>query len=61
VRKDFESILDECIARIRTGKADVESCLREYPNYATRLRPLLEITMLLYQEPQPQPQPRERL
>jgi len=57
VRKDFERILDKCIARIASGEADIESCLNEYPEYAAQLRPLLEIAMLLYKEPQPQPRP----
>jgi len=57
VRKDFEKILDKCIARIASGEADIESCLNEYPEYAAQLRPLLEIAMLLYKEPQPQPRP----
>ena len=53
--KDFENILDKCIAQIRSGEADVASCLNKYPEYAAQLRPLLEITVLLHREPQPQP------
>ena len=57
MEKDFEDILEECIARIRSGEADIESCLNEYPKDAEQLRPLLETAILLYQEPQPEPQP----
>jgi hypothetical protein len=57
VGKEFEYILDECIAHIRSGEADVDSCLNKYPKYASQLRPLLEIAVLLYREPQPQPRP----
>ena len=53
--KDFENILDKCIAQIRSGEADVASCLNKYPEYAAQLRPLLEIAVLLHREPQPQP------
>jgi len=55
VGKDFENILDKCIAQIRSGEADVASCLNKYPEYAAQLRPLLEIAVLLHREPQPQP------
>ena len=55
--KDFENILDKCMAQIRSGEADVESCLNEYPKHAARLRPLLQTAVLIYQEPQPQSQP----
>lgn len=55
--KDFENILDKCIAQIRSGEADVASCLNKYPEYAAQLRPLLEIAVLLHREPQPQPRP----
>jgi hypothetical protein len=57
VGKEFEYILDKCIAQIRNGEADVASCLNKYPEYAAQLRPLLEIAVLLYREPQPQPRP----
>ncbi len=57
MKKDFESILDECLARIRAGEADIESCLSKYPDQANQLRPLLETALLLHEEPQPQPRP----
>ncbi len=55
--KEFENILDECIAKIRIGEADVASCLNKFPEYAARLRPLLTIAVLLYREPVPRPRP----
>jgi hypothetical protein len=39
--ESFELILDRCLDRIRGGEA-VETILSEYPEYADRLRPLLD-------------------
>ena len=55
--KNFYSILDKCLSQIRTGEADIEGCLGQYPEYADRLRPLLKTASLLWQKPQPQPRP----
>ncbi len=42
--KEFDRILDECVDRINRGE-DLDTCLADYPEYAQRLRPLLQ-TML---------------
>jgi len=55
MKKDFDSILDKCLSQIKTGEVDIESCLRQYPEYVARLRPLLETAASLWQKPQPQP------
>lgn len=34
---DFSDILDDCLTRIQSGKASVESCLREFPQHADAL------------------------
>ena len=40
LRMDVE-ILDRCIQRIQTHESSLEECLREYPDQAEELRPLL--------------------
>ena len=35
------AILDRCIQRIQTHESSLEECLREYPDQADELRPLL--------------------
>ena len=39
--KKFDDILNECLDRAAKGE-DVEQCLRDYPELASQLRPLLE-------------------
>ncbi len=38
---DFEQILDSCIDRLNRGES-LESCLADYPQYSSRLEPLLQ-------------------
>jgi len=38
----FDSALDDCLKRIKAGEADVDACLKLYPQYADQLRPLLQ-------------------
>jgi hypothetical protein len=40
-RKDFDTILDECLDRVFRGE-NLEACLADYPDHAADLRPLLE-------------------
>jgi hypothetical protein len=44
VSQDFESLLDECLNRIKSG-ADIEACLADYPDAADELRPLLRLAI----------------
>ena len=39
--KKFDDILNECLDRVARGE-DVEQCLRDYPELASELKPLLE-------------------
>ena len=40
----FEQLLEHCLQEVaRTG--DIEAVLRRYPQYASQLRPLLEVAM----------------
>lgn len=57
MEKEFDSVLDKCLSQIRTGEGDIGSCLSQYPEHATRLRPLLETAARLWQTPQPRPSP----
>lgn len=40
---DYSEILDDCLSRIHSGEASVESCLREFPQYAEVLTIDLEL------------------
>lgn len=41
----FETVLDRCLERVQSGE-DLEACLRDYPDFAERIRPMLETRML---------------
>ncbi len=49
MRNNFDTVLDECLERIRNGEADTESCLAQYPEYSEDLRDILE-TALAFQD-----------
>lgn len=53
---EFETILDECLDRVRSGES-LENCLSAYPQYANQLRPLMEIGGELQRLPLPQGRP----
>jgi hypothetical protein len=55
---EFEAILDECLDRIQTGES-LENCLDAYPQYANRLRPLMQIGGELQRLPLPQARPED--
>jgi hypothetical protein len=57
MKRDFESILDECLQQLNRGQADMESCLARYPEQAAALRPLLQTASLLRAAPVPRPSP----
>ena len=39
--REFESVLDRCLAEVRAGRATIEEVAARYPQYARRLEPLL--------------------
>jgi len=39
--REFESVLDKCLAEVRAGRATIEEVVARYPRYARRLEPLL--------------------
>ena len=44
MKKDFETILDESLSRLKQ-KESIEACLRRYPQYAVQLEPLLRTAL----------------
>jgi len=49
---DFDTILDDCLRRMRSGET-LEACLRRYPAQAEALRPLLEAAGAARRIPKP--------
>lgn len=45
IENELVNIFNECVDRLAAGQT-IEDCLRQYPQYATRLRPMLEVGML---------------
>jgi hypothetical protein len=43
--REFNNILDECLDRLIFGDETPEDCLRDYPEFADELRPLLETSL----------------
>jgi hypothetical protein len=44
MKKDFETILDESLSRLKQ-KESIEACLGRYPQYAAQLEPLLQTAL----------------
>jgi hypothetical protein len=51
----IDSILDNCLAQLRTG-ATVQDCLARYPEHADALRPLLALAQQVQSLPTPSPE-----
>lgn len=49
---DFDTLLDQCLARLQNGES-VETILREFPDHAAHLRPLLEVATRVSSLPAP--------
>ncbi len=45
--KQFNTILDECLESLLTGKETPEQCLQRYPEYARELEPLLRTALIV--------------
>lgn len=54
MKTKIEEILDELIAEVKKGRS-VDDCLREYPEYADELRPLLHLVNSIAELPKPEP------
>ena len=52
MKSDFELILEECLAQMRSGK-DLEECLSAHPDQAKKLRPLLQAAAHVWELPIP--------
>ncbi|NIM93579.1 MAG: hypothetical protein GTO18_07695 [Anaerolineales bacterium] len=48
VENDLAKILDECLSRLQSGEASLADCVREYPEYAETLTPLLEHAITIH-------------
>ena len=57
MKRDLNHALDECLTLLGEGRATVEECQARYPEYASDLRPLLEIALEIQSVPQPTPSP----
>ncbi len=51
----IEEILDLCLKEIRAKRATVADCLKQYPQYANELKPLLETALYLESTPDVKP------
>ena len=56
MEQDIELILDICIDEMHKGKS-IEECLAEYSQYASQLKPLLQLVEHIEALPQPAPSP----
>ncbi len=61
-RREFDNVLEECLQRLLAQGATVEQCLRDFPEHASELRPLLEtaLTVKGVSSIQPRPEFREQ-
>lgn len=56
MEQDIELLLDICIEEMHKGKS-IEECLAEYSQYASQLKPLLQLVKQIEDLPQPVPSP----
>jgi hypothetical protein len=54
MKRKIEDILDQLVAEMKRGRT-IDDCLREYPDYADRLRPLLQLAQEITDLPKPEP------
>jgi len=57
MKRDLTHALDECLALLGEERATLEECLARYPEYASDLRPLLDLAREVQGLPQPTPSP----
>lgn len=55
--KEFDNILNECLERTLLKGESIEQCLKDYPEQAVSLKPLLETAMLAKEASMVQPSP----
>ncbi len=60
--RELYNVLDECLERLLVRGGTIEQCLRDYPQYADELKPLLEAAQVTKRVSniQPRPEFRER-
>lgn len=54
--REFYDVFDECLDRMAKGE-DIEACLKDYPQYARELKPLLETAFTVKQSVSVTPRP----
>lgn len=54
MKRKIEEILDRLVAEVNKGRA-IDDCLREYSEYADKLRPLLYLAQQITELPKPEP------
>ncbi|MFB0545488.1 MAG: DUF5667 domain-containing protein, partial [Anaerolineae bacterium] len=57
MKRDFESILDECLHDMEAGQANIEMCLTRYAQHAERLEALLRVAERVRTADHPELQP----
>jgi hypothetical protein len=57
MKRDLTHALDECLALLGEERTTLEECLARYPEYASDLRPLLDLAREMQGLPQPTPSP----
>ncbi len=55
--RKFEDILDECLKRVLTNREEIEQCLRDHPEVAKELEPLLRAALAAAKAAPPSPRP----
>ena len=55
MKKNFDTVLDECVELVRNGEADIQACLARYPEHSEELRGFLETALALQEEGLPKP------
>lgn len=54
MKRKIEEILDQLVAEMNKGR-NIDDCLREYPDHADELRPLLHLVQQITALPKPEP------
>jgi len=58
--REFNNILDECLERLLTKGETIEQCLRDFPEQADELEPLLQMALATKKAITIQPRPEFR-
>jgi hypothetical protein len=59
--RQFDDVLEECVALVRIRKATIEECLERYPDLKEKLEPLLRTALVLEATPKVEPSPKFKM